>query len=183
MEKNNDVKKQLIDRIVKKRKVLTGVGVTGAIAAMLSVPLTIGVGVSVIANDIQAEIEKDNLKASVSGTAAYEAFVDETQQKIKDAFYNGEISYAEFKSQYESIGGIDTIKEFADVTDNEILQNQFAAADEHSKAAEDGLTYELTGCLLGGAAGGVTFMIADAIDKKYKRDLRNLGVSENELAD
>lgn len=183
MKKNNDVKQQLIDRIVKKRKVLTGVGVTGAIAAMLSVPLTIGVGISVIANDVNAEMEKDNLKASVSGTAAYEAFVDETQQKIKDAFYNGEISYAEFKSQYESVGGIDTIKEFADVTDNEILQNQFAVADEYAQTAEDSLKYDLTSCLLLGTTGGATFGIADAIDKKYKRDLRDLGVAENELAD
>ena len=98
MEKNKDIRQQLIDRIVKKRKVLTGVGVTGAIAAALSVPLTIGVGVSVIANDIQAEIEKDKIIASVNGTAAYEIFIDETQQKIKDAFYNGEISYCDLNS-------------------------------------------------------------------------------------
>ena len=183
MEKDNDVKQQLIDRINKKRKVLTGVGVTGAIAAALSVPLTIGVGVSIIANDIQAEIEKDKLIASVRGTAAYEIFVDETQQKIKDAFYNGEISYAEFKSQYESVGGIDTIKEFADAADNEVIQRQIVVADEYAQTAEDSLTYGLTSCLLLGAAGGATFGIADAIDKKYKNDLRKLGVEEKELAD
>ena len=42
---------------------------------------------------------------------------------------------------------------------------------------------DMIGCLLLGAAGGVTFSVADAIDKKYKKDLRNLGVEEKELAD
>ena len=183
MGENKDTRQQLIDRINKKRKVLTGIGVTGAIIAALSVPATIGVGVSVIANDIAANSEFEKIRASVSGTTAYESFVDDKRQQLKEAFYNGEISYADFKSQYESLVYVDTVREFAETTDNEILKKQFAVADEYTKVSEDSLKYDLIGCSLGGAAGGVSFAIADAIDKKYKHDLRNLGVEEKELTD
>ena len=183
MERDNDVKQQLIDRINKKRKVLTGIGVAGAIAAALSVPLTIGVGASVIANDISASKQRETIRASLHGTTAYETFVDAKRQQLKDDFAAGKMSYSDFTTQYERVALFDTVREFAEETNNEVLTKQLDIVDEHENASEKSLSKDMIGCLLLGAAGGITFSVAEAIDKKYKTDLRNLGVEEKELAD
>ena len=183
MGKIKDVRQQVIDRIKHKRKVATIVGVGGAVVSMLSVPFVIGLGAGVVVNDITAKQEADKIQTDVKGSSAYESFVDTKVQKLKDAFYNGEISYAEFKSQYENIGQMSTIKEFAVESNNELLQTQIQEIEDNEQTAEKILSRDLLGTLIVGAVGGVTFEIADLTDKKYKRKLRNLGVDEKELAD
>ena len=183
MENKKTSKQELIDRIVRKRKFLTGVGVVGASLVTAGMLSTIGCAIGSMATDISGSEKFDNIKASVGGTAEYIAFTDQRKQQLKEDFYNGKLSYSDFKVQYESDNTIESIREFADETNNQILQSQLRDADKTNQKANDILTYGVMGSVAGVGVGFATFGIADAFDKKYRRDLNLLDAKESEMAD
>ena len=128
---------------------------------------------------IAADGEMERIAKSIVETDEYQTYIQEKKNELLDKFSNGEISYAEFKAEYEKLYTKDGVIEFAKVSEHPLLTEkveEYHKQRNEGRELANGALYMLAGATIGCATTGT----AEFIKRKYNSKLSDV---VNELED